>query len=647
MPGIRTTASFTLGIVATLLLLVSGQTQCLAQGEPAENPRAVVFRACDADADGMLTEAEYLTQAGREAAVLRREFKVFDADADGQMSLAEFVTVPVGQTEAHCGTLVDPVVLLVERSLGEVTPRWAKWDSDGDDQLSATEFAAAAVGKVVQGLETTKFADWDLNRDRQVTRAEAARVLEIAFGVVTPEGEPLRNTTGRVVDWRLFRTLKLDRNGFVTRDDYFQALGGMPDKDKETWLASIDHNRDGKFNYAEFSTCNHRTDPAATFLQLDADLNGRLTPNELAGLSADQLPIAKRVFPGFDDDGDGALSLREYQLTPLVNLLAHWNTAQDTDSNGKLDLDEFRFHPGLALLGLSAEYFRRLDVNGDQSLSLDEFPFTTSHRPPIEIYVQSADGKIMSITIPDYPIICSPEISPDGKWVAVDGWKHGQNNVAAHLLFASLERDEVRDLGVGCIPHWSADGRRFAYSKYGRGVFIRDFEGDGEAESIDPQGWAIHFSTDGKQVAYVKGGNLVIHDLATEEKRFVFPEGKSPYNYIEHNFTWSPDSQRISFKGHQTNGAVDLAIVSVTGGEPKLRVRCDGKQVQSDFSWTAEGNRLMFPHLPQAGQLTQLYEIDPDGDKPFTRYPTQPEDRSNGGLSWSRDGKTLVYMSTK
>ena len=48
------------------------------------------------------------------------------------------------------------------------------------------------------------------------------------------------------------------------------------------------------------------------------------------------------------------------------------------------------------------------------------------------------------------------------------------------------------------------------------------------------------------EAAYVKrGGNLVIHTVKTGEKRFVFPERQSPYRYIEHNFTWSPDSGMI------------------------------------------------------------------------------------------------------
>lgn len=203
-------------------------------------------------------------------------------------------------------------------------------------------------------------------------------------------------------------------------------------------------------------------------------------------------------------------------------------------------------------------------------------------------------------------------------------------------------------MGIGCIPQWSADGKKIGYSRYGRGVFIRNFEGEADEVSIDPRGWAIEFSPDGKQTAYVKGNNnFVIHNIATNETRPVFADGQSPYNYIEHNFTWSPDSKRICFKGHRPNGVVDVGIVNTTGGDPNLRVLCDAKDVSSDFSWLPDGKRLMFARHPAGATRTQIFEIDPDGDKPSVRYPKQPQDRNNICVSWSRDGKTFVYLSMK
>ena len=455
---------------------------------------------------------------------------------------------------------------------------------------------------------------------------------------------------GRVVDWRLFRQLKQDENGFVDVNTYLQALGPLPPQEKATWLQTTDRNLDGKIDFDEFSISNHRTDPIMSFLQLDTDLNGKLSRSELEAPAAAQSPLVYYIFPAFDDDNDGSLSLREYQLTPLVNLLTDWQSASDANGDDKLSIHEFRFHPGIALTALSAEYFRRLDVNKDDVLSLDEFEFHRGSKSPtlnLKISVMSADGKVASIPIPNFPIVHSPEISPDGKWVAVDGWKHGESNVAAHLLIVNVDTREVRDLGIGCIPGWSADGRQIAYSRYGEGVFIRDFEGkEPNVQQIDRAGWSIRFSPDGLKTAYVSAGNFTIHTLKTNEKRSVFPANNRPYRYIEHNFTWSPDSERLCFKGHRANGTIDLGIVSVNGDDPKLKVRYDGKNVVTDLEWVADGNRVVFPYN-STGPFMQIYELNPDDDLPPVRYPRQPPYTHNGGMCWSRDGKTFVFMSRR
>jgi Ca2+-binding EF-hand superfamily protein len=550
------------------------------------------FRLLDKDSNGSLTEAEFTAEGSQAKERLSRDFKLLDANHDERMDLREFFTLPYWIPDSQRGAIPDPIVMASDDQFKELAAHWGAWDRNGDDQLNAMEFGNAKIGQHVRGLESTEFRDWDRDRSGKVSREEVKHVLDMAFGIRTPEGKLLRSPSGRVVDWVLFRQLRLDRNGFVSRAVYFQALGSLSDTEKAKWFQGTDQNHDGQFNYDEFALSDHRTDPLATFLHLDADLNGRLTMNELRTLSPQYLPFVNYLFPGFDDDKDGALSLQEYQRTPMVNTLADWRAVQDADGDGRLSPEEFRFQPGVPLAALSAAYFRRFDKDKDNSLTADEFPFASDLW---EICVMFADDTRKMIGIPGYAIVCSPEISPDAKWIAVDGWKSGQSNVTAHIFTVHVDTKEVRDLGIGCIPNWSADGRKIAFSRYGRGVFIRNFEGmPVREESIDPQGWAIQFSPDGLKTAYVKGGNLVVHTLKTGEKKFVFPEGQSPYNYIEHNFTWSPDSGRLCFKGHRGNGVIDIGIVAASG-KPNLRIRCDGRNVRQYAGWNA-------PLLQESGQ---------------------------------------------
>lgn len=611
-----------------------------------QNPLLPAFTSRDKDSDNLLTEAEYVDAGGRDVKLLKREFRVFDADQDGRLTFAEFVTIPMAQPEDQRGVIDDPVIRLAESRFTEIMDTWEQLDQNRDGAVTKSVFHSAAIGSLVPGMESVKFPAWDQNGDGLVSREEVARTLEIAYGIRSPAGELLRNSAGRVVDWQLFRRLKVDAQGMVSRADYFEALGGTENKD--VWFKSIDHNRDGQFNYAEFATGDHRTDPVGTFLNLDQDLNGTLSRQELEALPDGWRVMAKFSFQGFDEDKDGAICLREYQLMPHCNLLTGWLEAVDANNDGHLSLTEFHLIQGLPLTSLTAEYFHRLDIDGDDLLSLDEFQFQSQYQRPNEIYAQLPDGSSVSIAFPDFPIVYSPEISPDGKWVAVDGWKNGEPNTAAHVLVANIETDEVRDFGIGCIPHWSADGKQIGYSCYNKGVYLCDFDQPGgPAKLIDAQGWSIHFSRDGLKAAYVKNGdNFIIYDLATGEKRLVFPEENSPYRYIEHNFTWSADSRRLCFKGHRPNGGVDVGIVSAAGGDPQLKVRFNGSTVQSDFAWHPDGKRIMFPRVAPGSSRSQIHELEADTDGPIQLFATQPNDRNVIGISFSRDGSTFAFMTT-
>ena len=277
------------------------------------------------------------------------------------------------------------------------------------------------------------------------------------------------------------------------------------------------------------------------------------------------------------------------------------------------------------------------------------FPAAAQDVRIIEIYAMEADGTNVRsvVTIPDYPIINSPEISPDGKWIGVDGWKGNQTLTDAHLLFISLEQDGGRDLGLGAMPTWSADSKWIAYSKYGEGVFIRKFD-EVEERLIDRSGWSIQWSPDGQKAAYSRGGNLVVYDIATDTKRLIFPDGSEPYSYIKHNTTWSPDSKQICFMGVSRNDRVEqIATVSVEGDDPKLRVCCRADDFYPDIAWQPGASRIVVPGKPKDGLNAQIHEFDPLKDEPPKRLAGQPTDRHNGGLCWSRDGKTLYFVSYK
>lgn len=269
--------------------------------------------------------------------------------------------------------------------------------------------------------------------------------------------------------------------------------------------------------------------------------------------------------------------------------------------------------------------------------------------PGLHIFAMPADGMDVRrlATLPEHPAVCSPEVSPDGAKVAVDAWRAGESSTDAHMLIVHLADGRVEDLGRGCMPTWSSDGDQIAYCRYGQGVFIRTLGGEKDI-CIDPKGWAIQWSPDGKLLAYVRDGNLVLYNPATESRREVFPEDDIPYRHILHNPTWSPDSTKICFLGQREDGGTELAYVAakqlMTTQITILRAASD---LHPDIAWRRGGIEVLVVQGSVDGRPGQMLAVPLEGDTPAAPYPGQPADRNNGGMSWSRDGKTLYFMSAK
>jgi Tol biopolymer transport system component len=294
-----------------------------------------------------------------------------------------------------------------------------------------------------------------------------------------------------------------------------------------------------------------------------------------------------------------------------------------------------------------------LKIHGLFALALCGFAFCPAFAAAddlgLHIYAMQADGgdvrKVASF--PEHPSVCSPEISPDGRRIAVDAWRAGEPSTDAHVLIFHLAEGRIEDLGIGCMPSWSAEGDSIAYCRYGEGVFIRSLD-DGKQVCIDPKGWAIQWSPSGKLLAYVRQGNLVVHNLATGKQFEVFPEEERPYTHIHHNPTWSPDSTKICFLGLRGDGRQELAYVTAKPlMAPELDALRSGHDLNPDIAWRPDGGEILAVQQSVDGRPGQMLAVPVERSAEAAHFAGQPADRSNGGMSWSRDGKTLYFMSAK
>jgi Tol biopolymer transport system component len=270
------------------------------------------------------------------------------------------------------------------------------------------------------------------------------------------------------------------------------------------------------------------------------------------------------------------------------------------------------------------------------------------------IYATRADGSPAweLATLQDYVYASSPEMSPDGSRVAFDGIKDPRHDRGdSHIAIVNLNDGSVEDLGRGAMPSWSADGTWLAYSRYtpDQGVYIRSIAG-GSEELIEAFAWGIQWSPDGKRLAYARGGNLIIYDLATKTKHTVFPENRPlRYEEIYGNCGWSADSKRICFKARRRPttelnvkrpGPTQLAIVPADG-EPELKVCFNADAVSEDVAWHPDGARIVMP------MAQTLYEFDPDAKSQGRPIPGLPANRTDTGACWSRNGEILVFIGCR
>lgn len=266
-----------------------------------------------------------------------------------------------------------------------------------------------------------------------------------------------------------------------------------------------------------------------------------------------------------------------------------------------------------------------------------------------QVWTMSSDGRNARplVYAPGFQIINSPEVSPDGRSVAVDGWREGERLTAARLLIIDIESGKVNDLGAGAMPHWSPDGKWIAFCKYGdeRGVHIRSLDGAVQRH-IDPEGWGMQWSPDGSKVAYTRGNKFVVHDFIAARSRDILPADWD-YTRIYWNPAWSPDSKEICFKARHRQGHTEFAIINVSAEVPTVRRRISADGFLEDIAWHPDGRRILIPRGGAGGVYAQIYEFDPATDEQPKQLAGQPADRHNLGMCWSHDGKSLYYISRK
>ena len=539
------------------------------------------------------------------------------------------------------GALPDPLDAYVDHAMAAMDLTFDAWDLHPERQVQAWTFVQLFIGTFGSSTTRPDVNEADENRDGNVSRREARRFLEIQAGVRRPDGKLLRNPDGRVCNLALFRQMDENGDDLVDKGEFESVTAAGAEF--QQLLKKGDTDQDGRISFNEWCRLPTRSQisPIDEFRRLDQNLDARLDKAELLeGVPEWQQPITAYVFPGFDTDSDERLSLDEYRMTMLANPCARWQMPlSDTDGDQELTFAEFRFDTSDFPL-LRWLYFNRLDTNRDGVLKVNEFSFRT--RTPDEFFIVNADGTgWRSLFRFETHFACgSPAVSPDGKQLAFDAWRVKPRTSPA-LFILETGQSKPKKISSGSMPTWSADGKRFACSQSG----IRILDVDGwNPMGIRDNGWGAQWSPDGKSIAFTEGSVVKSYDV--ERKTFRTILESHDYRQILWNMTWSPDSRYLCLKGLKAGGTQEVVTLDTFSEAPMPKVHYSTKaDINADFAWHPDGDRIVFGMFCQERQKTQLYEFNPNLDEPPTLFPGQDESRNNNDVCWTPGGEQLIVVS--
>ena len=192
------------------------------------------------------------------------------------------------------------------------------------------------------------------------------------------------------------------------------------------------------------------------------------------------------------------------------------------------------------------------------------------------------------------PLLLNPELSPDGKRVAITSGRVDAADI--WILEGNHAGRFTFDPGDERIPVWSPDGTRlaFASSRNGRmGIYQKRTDGVGGEELVlqlaDEDIVPVCWSPDGRFILYKtarNGGDLMVIPVTGGGKPFPFLN--SPFN--EDQGAFSPDGKWVAYASNET-GPFEVYVRPFPGPGRQWQISTDGG---NSPRWRADGKELYF-----------------------------------------------------
>lgn len=201
-------------------------------------------------------------------------------------------------------------------------------------------------------------------------------------------------------------------------------------------------------------------------------------------------------------------------------------------------------------------------------------------------------------------------LSPDGKKIAFV--VHGEVFAAAADKGGAADRVTDTPSAEYQIA-WAPDSRRLIYGSERDGtdhLFLYDFATHGEKRLTNSDGDDTRplFSPDGKRIAFLRGGRMlyVIDADGGHEHRLAegIIDAPRPLDEQDRAFAWSPDSRWIAYLDSGDRLFRNANVVAVDGGKSRP-VSFLANVFADSIAWTPDGRALMFI----TGQRTEQSQV--------------------------------------
>ena len=277
---------------------------------------------------------------------------------------------------------------------------------------------------------------------------------------------------------------------------------------------------------------------------------------------------------------------------------------------------------------------------GSLTTTLAQGPVADASR--VELCVMKADGtevRVVTKLLPGFTELGSPEWSSDSTQIALD---MSRGSVAtSHIVLVHSDGSNPQDLGPGCMPSFSPDGKRIVFSH--SGIMLMNSDGTGR-EVIDRRGWGVQWSPDGEYLAYGRSGNVVLLSVEKRDERLLLVgDQANRYTSVYWNLGWSHNSRWIAFKGrNRQTGEPEVAVVDI-GSPPNFRMLYNGPiDVNTDFSWSPDNRQVLLSM--DSGNGSKLFLLDREATGGGF-YSAQPAQREVFDCAWSPDGQHIAFSS--